>query len=200
MRIEGDRILQVGALQPLAGETVVDGGGQSLAPGFIDTHSHADSELLEMPDALAAVGQGITTAIFGNDGGSSYPLSDYYAQLEANPVALNVASYSGHNTLREHVMAADYKKPATDAQVEQMQSLLEADLQAGALGLAAGLEYDPGIYSETSELLQLAKLTARHRGAVERIERLLDELRAAPEVDLARLTVASHQLRQLAEG
>jgi N-acyl-D-amino-acid deacylase len=164
VRIDGDRILEVGALQPIPGETVVDGSGQVLAPGFIDTHSHADSELLDMPDALAAVGQGITTAIFGNDGGSSLPLGDYFVQLEQKGVALNVASFSGHNTIRDHVMGAAYKQPATDAQVEQMQSLLEADLQAGALGLASGLEYDPGIYSETAEILQLAKLTAQYGG------------------------------------
>ncbi len=164
VRIQDDRILEVGALQPLDGETVVDGGGQALAPGFIDTHSHADSELQDRPDALAAVGQGITTAIFGQDGGSALPLSDFYAQLEQHPVALNVASYSGHNSLRDAVLGADYKHPASDAQTEQMQSLLEADLQAGALGLASGLEYDPGIYSEPSEVIHLARVTAQYGG------------------------------------
>ncbi len=164
VRISNDRIVAIGDLEALAGEKVVDGGGQVLAPGFIDTHSHANRDLVEQPGALAAVGQGITTAIFGQDGGSPLPLSEFYAQIEANPVALNVASYSGHNTLRSTVMGKDFKRPATDAETEQMQSLLEADLQAGALGLSAGLEYDPGINSEPDEVIQLARLTAQYGG------------------------------------
>jgi len=164
LRIAEGRIMAVGDLEALAGEKVLDGGGQVLAPGFIDTHSHANRGLLEQPGALAAVGQGITTAIFGQDGGSSLPLSEFYSQLEANPVALNVASYSGHNTLRSAVMGRDFKRPATDAETEQMQTLLEADLQAGALGLSAGLEYDPGINSDPAEVIQLARVTAQYGG------------------------------------
>lgn len=164
VRIEGNRILELGPLQALPGETVIDGQGQVLAPGFIDTHSHHNRGLMEQPGAMAAVGQGITTAIFGQDGSSTLPLSDFYAELEANPVALNVASYSGHNTLRDAVMGKDFKRPATDAEKEQMQTLLEADLQAGALGLSSGLEYDPGINSERTEVMQLAKLAAQYGG------------------------------------
>jgi len=164
VRIDGGRIAAVGDLEPLPGETVIDGQGQVLAPGFIDTHSHADRDLFDQPGALAAVGQGITTAIFGQDGGSPLPLSEFYARIEASPVALNVAAYSGHNTLRDSVMGKDFKRPASDAETEQMQSLLEADLQAGALGLSSGLEYDPGINSEPSEVKQLARLAAQYGG------------------------------------
>jgi N-acyl-D-amino-acid deacylase len=164
VRIRGDQITEVGNLHPGEDETVIDGGGQVLAPGFIDTHSHADSELFENPGALAAVSQGISTVIFGQDGGSPLPLSDFYQQLEANPVALNVAAYSGHNTLRDAVLGSDYQRPANAAETERMQSLLEADLQAGALGLSSGLDYDPGIYSEPSEVIQLARVTAQHGG------------------------------------
>jgi N-acyl-D-amino-acid deacylase len=164
VRIADDQIVAVGELEPLPGEAVVDGGGQVLAPGFIDTHSHADRDIIAQPGALAAVGQGITTAIFGQDGGSPLPLSDFYAQIEAQPVALNIAAYSGHNTLRDAVMGKDFKRPATAAETEQMQSLLEADLRAGALGLSSGLEYDPGINSDPAEVMQLARLTAQYGG------------------------------------
>lgn len=164
VRIEGNRILELGTLQALPGETVIDGQGQVLAPGFIDTHSHADRLLFEHPEALAAVGQGITTVIFGQDGGSPMPLGDFYARLEADPVALNVASYSGHNTLRDAVLGKDFKRPANDAELERMQTLLEADLQSGALGLASGLEYDPGINSEPEEVIRLARVAAQYGG------------------------------------
>ena len=76
VRLDGDTIFEVGDLEPLPGEEVVDLGGLVLAPGFIDTHSHADWQVEEHPDALAAVSQGITTVVVGNDGGSQLPLAD----------------------------------------------------------------------------------------------------------------------------
>ena len=81
VRVEGGTIAAVGELEPLAGERMIDGGGQVLAPGFIDTHSHAADDLGEHPDAIPAVSQGITTIIAGQDGGSAYPLTDFFAGL-----------------------------------------------------------------------------------------------------------------------
>ncbi|MCP3964007.1 MAG: D-aminoacylase [bacterium] len=164
VRILGDRIVEVGELEPIRGEAVVDGGGLALAPGFIDTHSHHDDGLFEAPDALAAVSQGITTIVAGQDGGSRLPLADYFARLEESPAAVHVASYSGHNTLREQVMGEDFRRAATDDEVEEMRELVRRDLEAGALGLATGLEYDPGIYSETDEVLALAREAAAAGG------------------------------------
>jgi N-acyl-D-amino-acid deacylase len=135
-----------------------------LAPGFIDTHSHADADLDTMPDALGAVSQGITTVVGGQDGGSEFPLADWFAARERAPAAVNVAAYSGHGTLRERVMGEDFRRAATAAEVAEMARLLEQDMAAGALGLATGLEYDPGIYSERSEVLALARVAARHGG------------------------------------
>jgi N-acyl-D-amino-acid deacylase len=164
VRIDGGAIVASGALESLPGETVIDGGGLVLAPGFIDTHSHADDDLFEQPGALAAVSQGITTAVFGQDGGSPFPLLDFRFKLVEQPAAINVASYSGHNTLREQVLGDDFKRAATETEIHEMSLLLQNDLEAGALGLAAGLEYDPGIYSETSEVLALARVAAAQGG------------------------------------
>jgi N-acyl-D-amino-acid deacylase len=77
---------------------------------------------------------------------------------------VNVASYSGHNSLREAAMGPDYKREANAAEIEKMRQLLAADMQAGALGLSTGLEYDPGIYSAKDEVLTLAAEAARHGG------------------------------------
>ncbi len=92
VRIVGDRIAAVGAFEPSADDTVVDADGLVLAPGFIDVHSHHDFKLLELPEALAAVNQGITTIVAGQDGGHQYPLAEFFAELETTPVAVNVAS------------------------------------------------------------------------------------------------------------
>ncbi|HEY7820108.1 MAG TPA: D-aminoacylase, partial [Vicinamibacteria bacterium] len=104
VRIEGDSIVGMEQGEPPADEEryeVVNASGFTLAPGFIDTHSHGDDELFEHRDALAAVSQGITTIVVGQDGGSPFPLSDFWKKLEATPVAVNVASYAGHGTLRD---------------------------------------------------------------------------------------------------
>lgn len=164
LRIAGDRIVEVGEVKPVAGEAVLDAKGLVLAPGFIDTHSHATSDLATMPEALGAVSQGITTVIGGQDGESAFPLSDFFARLESAPAAVNVASYSGHGTLREKMLGGDFRRAATASEVAGMSRLLERDLEAGSLGLSTGLEYDPGIYSARAELIDLAKVTARHGG------------------------------------
>jgi N-acyl-D-aspartate/D-glutamate deacylase len=164
VRIEGERIAAVGELEPAPGEPVVDGRGLVLSPGFIDAHSHADDAILELRDAVAAVSQGITTVVVGQDGESKRPLADFFARLESAPAAINVASYAGHGTLRTEVMGDDYTRAATAAEVERMEARLEEEMAAGALGLSTGLEYDPGIYSTTEEVVALARVAAAHGG------------------------------------
>lgn len=160
VRVAGDVIAGVGELLPADGEVVIDGQGQVLAPGFIDTHSHVNAEIREQRDALAAVSQGITTAVIGQDGGSPYPLQDWFAEQESNPAAINVASYAGHNTLRSMVMGDDFRRVATPAETRIMAVLLKIELDAGALGLGSGLEYEPGIHSHIDEMISLAKVAA----------------------------------------
>ncbi|HWA57192.1 MAG TPA: D-aminoacylase [Gemmatimonadales bacterium] len=164
LRVENGVIAAMGDLTPLPGETVVEAGGRALAPGFIDTHSHADDDLEAIPDALGAVSQGITTVIGGQDGGSPFPLADYFARLARHPVAVNLAAYAGHNTLRGIVMGEHFQRVATPEEVGRMRFLLRREMAAGALGLSTGLEYDPGIYSSRDEVLALAAEAARDGG------------------------------------
>jgi N-acyl-D-amino-acid deacylase len=165
VRVADGVIVEVGNVEPLPGDSVLDADGMVLAPGFVDTHSHHDRGLFEEPDALAAVSQGITTIVLGQDGGSHLPLSEFFRRLEEeDSVAVNVASFSGHNTLRREVMGEDFRRPASEDEVHRMAELLREDLAAGALGLATGLEYDPGIYSATEEVLVLARMAAEEGG------------------------------------
>jgi len=164
VRIEGDRIVAVGELERRTDEPVIDAGGLVLAPGFIDTHSHADEAIFEHPDALAAISQGITTVIVGQDGGSEYPLAEFLAALEESPPAVNVASYAGHGTLRRKVMGEDFTRRATAEEVGRMREMLATEMEAGALGLSTGLEYDPGIYSAPAEVVELARVAASYGG------------------------------------
>jgi len=160
VQIIGDRIVEVGNFEPSSRDSVVDASGMVLAPGFIDTHSHADSDILEHPDALAAVSQGITTVVVGQDGDSDFPLGAFFKRLEAQKAAINIASYSGHGSIRLEVMGEDFRRPATPEEIERMRALLHEEMIAGAIGLATGLEYDPGIYSAREEVLALASEAA----------------------------------------
>src|SRR5690242_14151123 len=145
-------------------DLILDADGLTLEPGFIDTPSHHDRGLLEHRDALGAVSQGITTIVVGQDGESRFPLSSLFARLDSQRPAINVASYVGHGTIRERVLGKDYKRAATDAEVERMRQLVRQEMSAGALGLSTGLEYDPGIFSAPSEITELAKVAGSMGG------------------------------------
>lgn len=164
VRIEGKRISAIGDLNPKPGEIVIDAGGKMLAPGFIDTHSHHDFGLFEQPDALAAVSQGITTIVVGQDGALTHPLSYLFRRLEAAPAAVNVAAYVGHNSIRQAVMGEDFQRAASAQEIEEMRARVREGMRLGALGLSTGLEYDPGIYSTPAEVLALAREAARLGG------------------------------------
>ena len=128
LRFEDGVIVALGELAARPGETVVDGSGRVLAPGFVDTHSHHDADA--DPLVPAAVSQGITTIVVGQDGASHFPLADWFAELERAPKAVNVASYSGHGTLRLKVLGEDYDRLATASEVALMGELLAADMAA----------------------------------------------------------------------
>jgi N-acyl-D-amino-acid deacylase len=166
VRFDGDRIIDVGELAHLQGETVIDAGGLALAPGFIDTHSHHDREIDKYRHMPGVLSQGVTTIVRGVDGSTSGSMSiaEYNATITESPAAVNIASFSPHNTIREHVMGDDYRRVATREEIDAMAALVNADMQAGALGLSTGLEYEPGIFSSTEEIIELAKAAARHGG------------------------------------
>ncbi len=157
VRIRGDAIVEVGSLlRAAAGERVIDAGGLVVAPGFIDMHSHADGGLFETPEAASQVRQGITTSLVGQDGGSALPVAELFEQVARVPVAINVATSVGHGTVRRMVMGADFKRPATPAEIAVMQALVDRAMKDGAVGLSSGLEYDPGFYATVDELAALA--------------------------------------------
>ncbi|MBJ89220.1 MAG: aminoacylase [Woeseia sp.] len=164
VRVVGDRIVSVGVFEASPDDTILDADGFVLAPGFIDAHSHHEHKLGDMPEALAAVSQGITTIVAGQDGGQQYPLAEFFASLETSPVAINVASYAGHNTLRGLIMGNDYQRHATEGELAEISALLRIEMDAGALGLSTGLEYDPGSFSSIEEVVELARVAAGQGG------------------------------------
>lgn len=160
IRIQGDVILEVGKLHPIQNETVINGMGLVLAPGFIDAHSHHLGDLQKKDAGLSTANQGITTIVIGQDG-ESYPMDTLEKEMQEHPIVANVASYAGHSSLREEVMGEkNVLRKATQAEVDKMKTILSSELEKGALGLSTGLEYEQAFYSSREEVLQLAQIAA----------------------------------------
>jgi len=164
VRIVADRIVAVGAVEPQAGDAVVNARGLVVAPGFIDIHNHSSGELAADPAAESQVAQGITTAVLGPDGSSPWPIGEFLDERRKSPAALNVAVMVGHATVRRLVMNDDFRRVARPDEVARMAALVEQGMREGAVGLSSGLEYEVGGYADTSELVALASVAARYHG------------------------------------
>lgn len=163
VRIKNGKISKIGKIKPKKNETVFDATGKILAPGFIDIHNHSESGLLTKGTADNQLSQGITTILVGPDGGSPFPLNEYFAKLNGK-ISPNVGAFMGHATLREQVMNNDFARQATAEEIEKMKVLLEEAMKQGAFGLSSGLEYDVGYSASTEELVELAKVVAKYKG------------------------------------
>lgn len=167
--IAGDRIAAVGDLSDWAAASRIDVTGLAVTPGFIDIHSHAvrddadKSGIFLWPDAENYIRQGVTTAIGGPDGGSWYPISGLLDRIEANPAAINFGTFVGHNRIRQEVMGRADRAP-TEHELRLMQQLVATAMREGAFGLSSGLKYVPGAYSETPELIALARVAGDFGG------------------------------------
>ena len=163
----GGRIAAVGALSNAQATRTIDARGKYLAPGFIDIHSHADDGSsprggLRDPDparrvAPNLVSQGITTVVVNQDGRSPWPVADQRALLEKTGIGPNAMVLVGHGTVRRRVMGDDVRRPARPEEVTAMRALVRQALGEGAVGMSAGLEYEPGRWSTTAEVVELAR-------------------------------------------
>jgi N-acyl-D-amino-acid deacylase len=166
--IKGERIAAVGKVRGEA-ITVIDGSELITCPGFIDPHSHAARSIRAFPSADNFILQGITTVLAGNCG-DSWPRAEdlsfveWLSALEGLEKSINIAMLVGHNTVRDFVMGDDFKRHATPDEIEEMKKLVDEAMRNGAYGLSAGLDYYPGEYADTGELIELAKVVAKYGG------------------------------------
>lgn len=159
LRIAGDKIAAVGPhVDALAGDHIIDGTGLVVCPGFIGAHSHADGALDKLESQIR---EGITTAICGQDGGRSISVKD--AKTRTRDARIRFEFFCGEGGLRNAVMKTTDRK-ATPTEIRAMCAIAEQDMRDGALGISTGLEYDPGHYSSTTELIELSKVAAKYHG------------------------------------
>lgn len=165
--VRNGRIVAVGRLGGARAVRVIDATGKFVSPGFIDIHSHADDGARarggfrdENPQVRAApnlVTQGITTVVVNHDGRSPWPIAEQRSLIERNRIGPNTMLMVGHGAVRSQVMGRDARRTASVEEVAKMRGLVRQGLQEGAVGLSAGLEYEPGRWSATSELVELAR-------------------------------------------
>ena len=180
--VRGGRIVAVGRVQGAAKRSV-EVRGLIVAPGFIDTHTHAEG-IEHQPRAENFLRMGVTTLVLGNCGSSRLNLGEYFKELEATNISPNVCSLIGHNTVRRQAMGGSFLRPPTDAELGIMKGHVAQAMKDGAVGLATGLIYLPGTFSKTEEIVELAKVAGTHGGIYashmrsegENIFKALDEL------------------------
>ena len=223
--IRGDIALRDGKIAALGKDlgtsagTIVDAGGLAVSPGFIDIHVHTDTNLFLAPKGDSRIYQGITSEVGGNCGYCPFVYSDeawegrkdrprhggaawrdidgFYQRLADNKIGINYCSLVGHGDVREAVVGP-YNVKASDADLEQMCAILDRQLAMGAIGLSYGLEYAPGCYSDTREMVALNKVVARHnalytihmRNEDDHVLEAMDEAIEAARLSGARLEIS----------
>ena len=165
--LKGESIVSAGKRSQVkvpAGARVIEARGLVVAPGFIDAHNHSDRGFTTDPAAASQVSQGITTVVVGQDGGSPFPVGEFFAGLNKNRISLNVITFVGHATVRQQVMGEDTNREATPVEVKKMSELVAQAMREGAAGLSSGLEYETGKPASTAEVVTLAKAAAAYGG------------------------------------
>ncbi|MFJ4142758.1 amidohydrolase family protein [Pseudomonas sp. NPDC089734] len=180
-----ERIVAIGDLTGYEAGRVIEGEGRCLMPGFIDVHTHDDTQVIRTPDMLAKLSQGVTTVIVGNCGISAspvtlpgtppdpmnllgpreafvYPTFEAYVEAveQARP-SVNVAALIGHTALRANVMSS-FDRPARDDEVQAMCLALQEALKAGAIGLSTGLAYTNAKQAPIEEVQPLVDIVGEH--------------------------------------
>lgn len=184
--IKGDRIVYAGAARAATAAKVVDAKGLAVSPGFINMLSWATESLLVDPLAQSDLRQGVTLEVMGegwsmgplNDemkklaverqGDIKYPiewttLGEYLSLLGRRGTSVNVASFVGATTVRQHELGENDVDP-TPEQLERMRALVRQAMEEGALGVGTSLIYPPASFAETDELVALTTEAARCGG------------------------------------
>ncbi|MGQ7260329.1 N-acyl-D-amino-acid deacylase family protein [Vreelandella sp. V005] len=186
--IQGERICAIGKMPYATATTIIEAEERYLAPGFIDVHTHDDTNVIRTPAMLPKLTQGVTTVVVGNCGISASPVTlatdvpdpmtllggaedfrypsfaDYASAVDIAKPSINVAALVGHTSLRSQVMDS-FDRPAESDEIAAMEALLRQALDEGALGLSSGLAYRNAIHAPTTEMAPLVAAVG-HSGGV----------------------------------
>ena len=160
--VKNGRIAKVGFFDTSHAKTTIDAKNLIVAPGFIDVHTHVE-DIYDNPSAENFIRMGVTSLITGNCGGSELDIKKFLDRMTDKPIAVNLGTLVGHNTVRAKAMGLDDRPPTPDEQAK-MDALVEQAMKDGAVGISTGLEYLPGMFAKTDEIVELAKVAAKFGG------------------------------------
>ncbi len=183
--IVGGRIAAIGDLSAAEAATRVALDGLTVAPGFIDLHTHSDFTLMADGRAQSQVHQGVTTEVIGQCGFSAAParrpedakimspgftegmvdidwssFGEYLDHLDRMSLGVNVAAFVGHGSVHRAVIG-DALRPADDDELDRMKALVEESIDGGAYGFSTGLEYWPGSLASAEQITELVCVAAK---------------------------------------
>ena len=90
-------------------------------------------------------------------------VGEYLDRIESNGLVMNIATLAPHGPVRISAMGLEKGAPSK-SQMKKMRAMVERAMKDGALGLSTGLIYPPGMYSDTDELKELARVVADYGG------------------------------------
>ncbi|CAN5652180.1 amidohydrolase family protein [soil metagenome] len=160
--IKDGRIVKVGRIDAGNAKQTIDADNKIVAPGFIDVHTHVE-DIYNNPSAENFVRMGVTSLITGNCGGSTTEVKEFLGQMKEKPLGVNLGTLIAHGSVRSKAMGLDNRAPTAKEQTA-MDNIVEQAMKDGALGLSTGLIYVPGTFAKTEEVVELAKITAKHGG------------------------------------
>ena len=177
--VKDGKIVEVAEKIECEARETIDAAGLCVSPGFVDSHSHADSNVLEYRDLPNQIAQGITTVMSGQCGGSAAPLrehdvkdgdcrrtvAEWFASLEKEGIGINVSLFTGHGNIRDYVMGRLANRRPTADEMKEMKELLAKTMDEGSRGMNGGMYYTPCAYADTNEIIELCK-TVKEKGGM----------------------------------
>lgn len=163
-------IVRIGDLHRDHGRLDLDVTGLFITPGFINPHSHADADAVGV--ATNMLTQGVTTEFVNPDGQGPLDIRAQLNAYAASGLAINLGAYVGFNSIWESVMGTSDHR-ATPDDVARMRALLTQNLERGAWGVSAGLDYKPGYFATTDEVIAVLRGASTWRTNFPNHERLM---------------------------
>ena len=187
--INGDSIVAVGDLSGKSARITIDAQGLVVAPGFIDMHTHCDGGL-SRPDSninLNYLIQGTTTVVTGNCGDGTFKIAEIKEKWEKQGIGTNAVHLVGFGTVRQTVMGREPREP-TPEELEKIKKIVRQAMKEGAWGMSTGLEYIPGRYATTEEIIEVAKVVGEYGGVYASHQR--NEFDRVPEATQETIRIA----------
>lgn len=182
-------VVAIGDLTAASGAAEIEARGLFVTPGFINIHSHASPDAL--PTAVNMLTQGVTTEIFNADGNGPLDLAQQMAALAAPGLAVNIGGYIGFNAVWQSINGSADKRP-TPSEIDQMRALIAKGLEQGAWGVSAGLDYKPGYFARTEEVIKIVDVARPARTNFTNHDRITPESNYSSKVGVTE-TVAIGQ-------